>query len=550
MNSLKVFLGNYWFFKQTKIASKVNGLLYYLKKLPFLGKHIPIEIYKSYGIKEGIAILVLIFDYLNSFLAKFVWLGMYLGFAYLVRTFIFGEPSATFFDVQTMNLGLFFWFVFVPIFLGFYIGYSFTAEKPLVDFIEQFGLARTTVVRGNMLLNTAIQMIAYIPAALVYGFILGNPLAILFFIILSYAGLNYAFRYLGRIIFTWNLSKRVRLILGTIAAFVILGFTVIFVWIRLFEMLIPFLTSMIGNSLFLIFLIIVLYQLLYFKKENEYLLYWINQATISLEKIAEQASDRNSYVGEGLAMQKKLTMTATSQFEHLKGNEYLNALLFSRYRSILNKALRFRFYFIGAAWVLAMIASFAGLFKQVTAHEMTATLPILFFLMYLMTFGKKVVQMVFVNCDVSMLYYPFYRESGTILRGFNYRFSQTFYYNGILSLGIFSVYLLLSAMNQFFLTWEFFGVLILLLVSLSLLFSFHELFVYYLLQPFTGDMAISNPLYKIIAGIFYGVSYMNTQLQVTGFYYALVVSGLSLLYVGIGFIVIYKKAPQTFRIKS
>ena len=167
-----------------------------------------------------------------------------------------------------------------------------------------------------------------------------------------------------------------------------------------------------------------------------------------------------------------------------------------------------------------------------------------------MPFGKKIVQILFINCDAALLFYPFYREPKTILQGFYYRFWKTFYYNGILSVSILAMFLLVNIVNGFFLGGLFFGLLVFLLFSLSFLLSFHELFVYYILQPFSSDLAVVNPAYKIISGVFYWVAYMSLQIKSSGLIYCLLVSGVSLIYVAIGVIVIWKKAPQTFKFKG
>lgn len=543
------YLQDYWHYKRVELAKKVNGLLYFFKRLPVIGKYIPISIYKSYGIKQVLTILGMIFSFMFSFFAKIFWLGLYYGVGLLLNNGGFSGRNIDFFSDQSLLSGLFYWWIFVPIFLGFYNGYAFSAHKPLIDFIDHFNLSRTTVVRGHTIVDVGIQGLAYLPAALIYGALLHRPLETLLFVLLSYWGINYLFLYLGRIIYTWHLSKKMRLSLGTIAACLIFGAVAFIYWQKLIVPIMSVFVSWIGVLAFVMLLAGSTYLLLHFKKENDYLLYWINQATVTLVRAKDQAST-NSYISEGIAMQKKLVISNEGEYSQLHGSQYLNALLFSRYRSILNKALRIRFLGIGAALLLVTGASLFGLFRSVSAHDMTATLPVLFFVMYMITFGKKVVQMVFVNCDVSMLYYPFYREASTIISGFNYRFKQTLFYNGLLSAGILSVYLLLSALNHFFLSWDFFAVLFLLLLALSALFSFHELFIYYLIQPFTGDMEVVSPLYKVISGVFYWISYMNIQVHFTGFYYALIVSVLCLLYVGIGFVVIYKKAPQTFKIKG
>lgn len=76
------------------------------------------------------------------------------------------------------------------------------------------------------------------------------------------------------------------------------------------------------------------------------------------------------------------------------------------------------------------------------------------------------------------------------------------------------------------------------------------LFIYYLLQPFTVDMSVKSPLYKVITWVFYYFAYMNTQVRSTGFLYVICISIISILYVAIGLVIIYKMAPKTFKIKE
>ena len=447
------------------------------------------------------------------------------------------------------NLGLFLWFMVVVVLFNFYDGFVISGEKRIVDFIEHFQRPKQRIIRGYKLTDSFIHGLRYLPAAIIYGFAIGEPIKVTCFIFLTYVGSRCFYLYLGRIIFTWHLSKRQRVIFGSVVTIVVISSTVILVWVKLAVAVLTFFLSWVGITLSIVFLIFSWYALLHFKRELDYVFYWSEMTTLSNVASQELASGK-SYLSDGLAMQKKLVMNQEERFAHLDGNQYLNALLFSRYRKILNRAFRLRVYTIVAALIVVVILSFFDVREALTEKEMTRTLSLLFFIMYVMSFGKKVVQMVFVNCDVAMLYYPFYREAGTIIHGFNYRFKQTFFYNGLLSIGIFSVYLLLSVLNGFFLSWTFFGVLALLLLALSALFSFHELFIYYLIQPFTSEMEVVSPLYKIIAILFYWIAYGNLQLKVSGFFYAIIVSVACLLYVGIGFVIIYKKAPKTFRIKD
>lgn len=54
----------------------------------------------------------------------------------------------------------------------------------------------------------------------------------------------------------------------------------------------------------------------------------------------------------------------------------------------------------------------------------------------------------------------------------------------------------------------------LLLISLTALFSFHDLFIYYILQPFTKDMEVINPVYKFLSGALYWVAYLNIKVWI------------------------------------
>ena len=82
-----------------------------------------------------------------------------------------------------------------------------------------------------------------------------------------------------------------------------------------------------------------------------------------------------------------------------------------------------------------------------------------------------------------------------------------------------------------------------------LFFSFHDLFIYYLLQPFTDDMAVVSPLYRFLSFGMYWVAWLFTQIHFYGYGYAILIGTVTLLYVGIGTAVIYRVAPKTFRIR-
>ncbi|MTD38045.1 hypothetical protein GIX45_05235 [Erwinia sp. CPCC 100877] len=503
--------------------------------------------------KKAFTVIGLLLSISLSIFYKFFWLAAYLFSAVVVENLATGENIATIFFAfrpHVLMNSLFCWLILTVLLKGYYTQNVRSFKSNIVSFYDEFLLSRATVIRGMSVLEISYQALAYLPAALVLGLMFGRGLSTALFVLLSYLSANYFFLYVTRVIYFWRFSVKQRRLFNACMMLVILGLAVSFWRLHLVVMLMGGLLSWLGLLLLLVAFASSLWLFLTFKYENDFLLYQQSHTVETGAKWKKFFEPTNEYLNEGLSMQKKLVVTENGSISQLSGSNYLNALLFSRYRSILNKALIYRFSIIGAVMLFIFILSWFDISTYLSTTEVAKTLPLLFFIMYSMSFGKKVVQMVFVNCDVSMLYYPFYREGRTIITGFNYRFKQTLYYNGLLVVGIFSCYLLLHVANGFFLEWRFFVVLLFLLTALAFLFSFHELFVYYILQPFTGDMEVVSPMYKVVSFGFYMIAYFNLRLQLASYLYVIGLSVISLIYVGIGFLLIYKLAPKTFKIKA
>ncbi|HFI0000515.1 TPA: hypothetical protein ACGOTE_001393 [Streptococcus suis] len=106
-----------------------------------------------------------------------------------------------------------------------------------------------------------------------------------------------------------------------------------------------------------------------------------------------------------------------------------------------------------------------------------------------------------------------------------------------------------SIPESIFKSYSFKSALFLFLISLTALFSFHDLFIYYILQPFTKDMEVINPVYKFLSGALYWVAYLNIKLDLGSHLYILLISLAMIAYVSIGYWILLKKAPQTFHLK-
>ena len=73
--------------------------------------------------------------------------------------------------------------------------------------------------------------------------------------------------------------------------------------------------------------------------------------------------------------------------------------------------------------------------------------------------------------------------------------------------------------------------------------------MYYILQPFTTGLEMKSPLYGIVNYLVYFVSYilLNSDLSASTILPYVVI--LSVFYITFASILVYTKAPKTFRVK-
>lgn len=552
MNLLKQIIHDDWMYFNYILTKRMNGFFYYLRKIPLLNKSVSDNIFAAYHLKEALSIFFTIVIVLFSFAKKFATLIFFICLSLIPivisANFDFELLIKNIFSVKLQH-GILLWFLLTVILSGFYTQFSPVLKQKKIQFMTKFNLPSARFIIGQKVIVLCKQTIFYIPAAFFYS-LFGRNWIYFTFIPLAFLTCNLGFILLNRWLFMKSFGTGQRRLLS-IAYSGLLGIIVSLVfyldWFSQLEAILiswPTILLFLGLALYFFKIVLTCTQDFSYGQKS------LQFNTIFYQKIKQSNEKSQQYMALGLKMQKKLTFTPDTFTEHLTGSNYLNALLFHRYKQVFKR----KFIYISLAFGSCDLTILSAKLFNIPffTEEKTAAklLPSLFFIMYFASFGKQIVQMVFLNCDSAMLYYPFYREGKTILKGFTYRFRKTFLYNSLIISNIFGVFLLLHITHNFLFSWQFFCVLFLLLVSLAFLFSFHELFIYYLLQPFTNDLSVKNPFYKIITWGFYYFSYLNVNLDVSGFSYTIIVSIVCLLYVSIGLIIIYRIAPKTFKIKT
>ncbi len=539
---MKTILRYFWYQEKYNLHRTVNGFFYYLRKLPLVGQSIPESIFKSYSFKSALFLFLHIFSIPSRFLVKGLWLALNFYFAsFWINLLSGGEFNFRNVLPGTWLLGFSLWLVFVGYAFRFGKGFEPFIAKSKREFMRNFGLSQSSFLQSQLFIEPIITSLSYLPALLIFSSLSGNwlylPLGLLTIPAGSFTGQALNRWFFNRRILSGRNSWQSWIILGT-------GLAAIASLILFRNHLSPiFLLPVLACQVLLIW-----FGYRYLKQQTNHLdyFYYCMDQSLQMDKNFFELTKGNEYTRQGLQMQDKLSTEKGKDLSHLSGMTYLNALLFDRYKKVLYKKVR--------NWVLSLVVilvALEALRYYLGPFELTDTillrfLPFSFMIMYIASSGKVVVQMVFVNCDISMLHYPFYREAKTIIAGFNYRFWQICKLNLIFAC---SLFLTIMVLGRFAFSMETILLTALLLISLTALFSFHDLFIYYILQPFTKDMDVSNPLYKFLSWALYWVAYLNSKLDLGSHLYILLISLAMIAYVSIGYWILLKKAPQTFRLK-
>ena len=540
---MKTILRYFWYQEKYNLHRTVNGFFYYLRKLPLVGQSIPESIFKSYSFKSVLFLFLHIFSIPSRFLVKGLWLALNFYFAsFWINLLSGGEFN--FWNVLpgTWLLGFSLWLVFVGYAFRFGKGFEPFIAKSEREFMRNFGLSQSSFLQSQLFVEPIITSLSYLPALLIFSSLSGNWLYLPLGLLTIPTGV-FTGQALNRALFNRGILARRNswqswVILGT-------GLAAIASLIFFRNHLSPiFLLPILACQVLLIW-----FGYRYLKQQTNHLdyLYYCMDQSLQMDKKIFEMTKGNEYTRQGLQMQAKLSMETGKDLTYLSGMTYLNALLFDRYKKILYKKVR--------NWVLSLVVILVALEAlryylgpfELTDAILLRFLPFSFMIMYIASSGKVVAQMVFVNCDISMLHYPFYREAKTIIAGFNYRFWQICKLNLIFAC---SLFLTIMVLGRFAFSMETILLTALLLISLTALFSFHDLFIYYILQPFTKDMDVSNPFYKFLSGALYWVAYLNIKLDLGSHLYILLISIAMITYVSIGYWILLKKAPQTFRLKG
>jgi hypothetical protein len=526
---------------KVSFAQNANILIYFLKKTPFVGKRIPEKLYKQIPVKIIMGIICGIWILLSELFKKFLYFGVML----LLPAYLIAKREARILP-EFLHIFFFLSFVLSPLTKGAIFEINDMSAFYMITLMRAD--ARKYYL-GEILYRMLKDFIYFLLPLTIIGLIIGyTPLNSIVLILeltafrLMASALDlYTYEKTGTI-FAQKLSFFIPLLLlGFAAAYALplLGITIDFQFL-LFNLFIIVSILALGALSFI--------YLWRYKKYTPIAKLMLNRLSLVGLEISE--ADMNFELVKLNENKMSKEDLRTEIFDKKLGYEYLNSLFFLRHRRIIISPIKMRIAIIGIAFIIGM---FLVLFFPNTRNAILLIIeritPAMVFIMYTLSTAGTICKAMFYNCDSSLLRYSYYREDKVILANFTSRLKTTVSLNIIpaiiLSLAIALVAVASGASSRLISLIPLF----LCILCLSCFFSIHHLFMYYVLQPYTAELTVKGSLFNFINVVVYLISYFCIRIKTSSYYFTLGILIITIIYIAVALILIYKLAPRTFKLK-
>lgn len=524
-----------------KMSQKINGFLYYLKKIPGIKKLFKNTNYSLIGFKKFLSTL----SFIYSLIAGPIGFALIFFLAIYLPSYIFYKE-----DIVSSILFMIFIFFFVFKLLGSEImepsQEKFLIVKQMKMNPKVFAISQTISDRTIELFSKGLVLSLVFKLILNIRWIRGLQItvAIVMFSIFMEAFHLYIYKKTNFNMKKFIWTRFTIIVLLVIATYAAIGFTDIPSRINLFS----FFTNMLVS---IVLTILGLGGFIYLLKYDRY---WdiINENN-KLETYKEfEESIKDVHFQEVKLKEKDFDEKALRENETIEkeGYDYLNYIFFKRHKRKVYKPMLIKSAIILAGFLLLFIVDqffIPGVEEDIT-KEIISTYTILIFAVYAICNSESIIKSMFYNCDRSLLRYGFYKRGDALLKMFFLRLKTILLTNmvpiGILCIGLFQMI--------YFNDPENIGEIAPIIAStiiLSLLFSVHYIFLYYILQPFTTSLKMKSPLYSIINFAIYFTAYYLIRLNLSARAVLPYILIFSTIYIFLAIVLVYKKAPKTFRVK-
>ncbi|WP_077532965.1 hypothetical protein [Massiliimalia massiliensis] len=527
-----------------KASLWVNAFIFYFKRLWLIGKCMPDSFYSDYSLKKALSWIAVVIRQIIDFFGKPLYLLFFAGLPLML--FAESQPGLKGREFAVMVHILFFLSCIIGAFGDSNI-FSVTRDK--VTFIKYMHMNAGNYIHASFAFKYVPFFVYYLPSLIAAALLLGASVLdglLLWLLLLSFRMLGEAFQLFyfdrtGKVLSRNMLFNWLIIIAGVAGAYLLpaMGMQISGVLLHPAFLIVSVILGGLGFY----------YIAIGYKQYEEKIPHSLdlNFLLSSLLKVSSGATFKDVEIKETDA---KLSEANQSQFQHLKGYAYFNALFFARHRRQLIRPVIYR---LLLAVILFIAAAVFFWFNPERAEEisqnLTAILPAFVFIMYFMTVADKASRAMFFNCDKDMLHYAYYRNPNMILQNFKARLFRVSLYDlaiaAVVCLAAIG-FCLICGTNIFTVDMLLFCLSILLL---SILFTTHHLCLYYIFQPYSESLQIKNPFFTVINTAIYMLCFLCLQINVGGFAFTMTVLGFTVVYIAAALILVYRRAPRSFRVK-
>lgn len=527
------------FMYHVSMTKKVNGLFYFLQKLPFLGKKIPSRIYQFIRLKKILSIITFIFSILGSALKNFLYLFIFFMLP-IMFLYIKQDPIPR---VQMQQV-FFLTFTILTILGACTNSKMWTCDDETLIMIKQLHMESKRYMLHHSLftytINTISLGISSLPICMILMIspVYALLIAVVYFCSHLMMDACYLFlyeRYHNFILFH-KAYKPAFLMICLLLAYGIL-FSKITISFGYMCMYIFTLLSLLG----------IVFAYRYLKTTNTY--------TAVMRRIIQDYlsmglnNDTNVQTLDVALNEKDYSQSELKQNIHHKkhGYQFMNALFFKRHKRLIYKPIKHRLIILLVIMVCVILSSFF-IKDPIDKSDLLELMPPFVFFLYMLNISQRTCKAMFMNCDASLLHYGYYRTPQAILTNFRIRLKALILYNLPVTILLCILITVTCFVYHISFTPQTIALFHITMFILSIFFSVHYLFIYYIAQPYDEKLEIKNPLMNIVNGAIYVLCYLCINLE-GNLYFSLGVLAATILYLMIALPLVWHFAPKTFHLK-
>lgn len=540
------YLSKFLLIERIKITKVFNGIVYGIRKIPLIGKHLG-DKYYFYDLKEIINTFVPVFSIIWQFIKSILTFGFSILISRTVLKFLFEitNKSPLFFR-ENFDLSL---------------GAVMLTCVPFIFYISNMISSSSLTENGNSFSDLSKNFNFY-PNDLAHIFLYLEPFLIfigrtLGFVIFGkiFANINPIYTFLFSLgIYFYNINitgfwtkiyeKREESFFEDRPFLQIILILILDLAISLLVLIIKLDFKVLSLGFFSINLILFPFVIKYFKNFKGY--DKIIEKTINVYEISvkDAKNIQNSVV--------KIENKDINKKEKIKGEgfDYLNELFFKRHKRHLLKPTLIKtgiFLIIGFGGFF-LVSSLTIKSKEVYKILIYA-IPIISYILFKQ---DKILMAFYKNCDSSLLYYNFYREDKNLLKMFWLRFNSVF---KLMSIPMGAMFIIYIGFATKFLTKTDLNLSlpIFYIVLNAMFFTILPLFQYYIIQPFDKEGKQKSVVLVLMNMFLYYIfvfGFPALAIKIGEIKFMLIISIFMVLFVGLASFLIYKFAPKTFKIKQ